>query len=110
MNTEKPYLNPDLSLPDLARQIKINAQTLNFQHINTETRSGGTVGVFRQGGTDTEREVTIQFLDPEKMYTVQEIFAGKPVISATGRELATTGFKVRIEKAYEGKLLEVKAE
>ncbi|MCF0069714.1 alpha-galactosidase [Dyadobacter sp. CY261] len=81
-----------------------------FQRINTETGSGGTVGVFRQGGTDNERQVTIQYLDREKIYTVKEIFASEPIISATGRELSATGFKVRIEKAYDGKLLEVKAE
>ncbi|NIJ52650.1 helix-turn-helix domain-containing protein [Dyadobacter arcticus] len=33
MDTEKPYLNPDLSLPDLARRMKINSPTLS-QAIN----------------------------------------------------------------------------
>ncbi|MCE7065772.1 AraC family transcriptional regulator [Dyadobacter sp. CY326] len=30
MDTEKPYLNPDLSLPDLARQMKMNAPALSL--------------------------------------------------------------------------------
>lgn len=81
-----------------------------FQRINTETRSGGTVGVFRQGGKDTERQVTIQFLDPVRKYIVKEIFSNAPIASGTGKELAESGFRVKLGRSYDGKLFEVNAE
>ncbi|GGM90337.1 hypothetical protein GCM10010967_24130 [Dyadobacter beijingensis] len=81
-----------------------------FQRINIETNSGGIVGIFRQGGTDTERRVTIQHLDPKKKYSVKEVFSNKPIASGSGSELAKTGFAVKIDRSYDGKLFEVKAD
>ena len=51
-----------------------------FQRINTETKSGGIVGVFKQGGADTERKVVVSYLDPVKFYTVKEAVSGKIII------------------------------
>lgn len=78
-----------------------------FQRINTETQSGGIIGVFRHGGTETERQVTIQYLNPAKNYTVKEAISGKIIIQATGKQLAQTGFKVKIMEVYGGRLFEV---
>ena len=44
-----------------------------FQRINTDTRSGGIVGVFRQGALDTKRTFFINYLDPEKIYQVRQV-------------------------------------
>jgi alpha-galactosidase len=78
-----------------------------FQRINTETQSGGIVGVFRQGGTETERQVTIKHLSPTKKFTVKEALTGKVVLQATGQQLAQTGFRVKLTAPYDGKLFEV---
>lgn len=78
-----------------------------FQRINTETQSGGIIGVFRHGGMETERQVTIQYLNPTKNYTVKEAISNKIIIQATGKQLAQTGFKVKIMEVYGGTLFEV---
>ncbi len=39
-----------------------------FQRINTETKSGGIIGIFRHGSVETKRIVTVKYLDPEKTY------------------------------------------
>ena len=81
-----------------------------FQRINTETTSGGIVGVFKQGGADTERKVVVSYLDPLKVYTVKEAVSGKIMIQkATGKQLAQNGFKVTINEEYGGQLFEVAA-
>lgn len=64
-----------------------------FQRINTEAQSGGIVGVFRQGGTETERQVTIKYLSPTKKFTVKEAVTGKVILQATGQQLDQIGFK-----------------
>ncbi|MEJ0104548.1 MAG: hypothetical protein WDO19_19185 [Bacteroidota bacterium] len=37
-----------------------------FQRINTDTKSGGIIGVFKHGATETEREVVVYYLNPGK--------------------------------------------
>lgn len=81
-----------------------------FQRINTETQSGGIVGVFRQGGIETERLVTVKYLDPTKKYTVKEAITGKVILKATGEQLAQSGFKVKLTTQYDGKLFEITAQ
>ena len=44
-----------------------------FQRINTETKRGGIIGVFRQGSVETKRIVTIKYLDPDKTYQVKSM-------------------------------------
>ncbi|MEP6750431.1 MAG: glycoside hydrolase family 36 protein, partial [Bacteroidota bacterium] len=44
-----------------------------FQRINTETKEGGIIGIFRHGSMETKRLVTVQYLDPGKSYTVTTI-------------------------------------
>jgi alpha-galactosidase len=77
-----------------------------FQRINTDTKSGGIIGVFRQGGVTSERLVTINYLGQDKLYEVKQM-DGKVMATATGKELQTKGFKVALEKDYDGLLLEV---
>jgi alpha-galactosidase len=79
-----------------------------FQRINTETRAGGILGVFRHGAVESKRTVTINYLEPAKSYEVKTM-DGKMVIASTGRELAAKGFEVRIEGLHAGELFEVTA-
>ncbi|MEI6194753.1 MAG: alpha-galactosidase [Verrucomicrobiota bacterium] len=77
-----------------------------FQRINTETKQGGIIGVFRQGALETKRTVFIHYLDPAKTYEVKGL-DGKVVFTGTGGELATKGFEIQIERSYAGRLFEV---
>ena len=77
-----------------------------FQRINTETKRGGIIGVFRHGAVDTERIVIVKYLDPEKNYSVKTI-TGKEVATLTGNDLMTKGFKISLNGVYSGDLFEV---
>ncbi len=79
-----------------------------FARINTETKRGGLIGVFRQGAPDDRRTVLVDGLKPEKIYAVKpDPSVSLPVKYLTGKELAETGFEVRLEKKYEGRLFEI---
>lgn len=79
-----------------------------FQRINTNTGSGGMLGVFKHGSTESTRRVTVDYLDPHKMYTVKEAVSGKLLKKqVSGKQLATVGFMVNIKEEYGGMLLEV---
>ncbi len=81
-----------------------------YQRINTDTKAGGIIGIFKHGATENERQVTILNLLPEKMYTVRKAVSGGAVVVATGAQLATTGFKVSIPEHYGGELFEISSE
>lgn len=78
-----------------------------FARINTDTKSGGLVGVFRQGGAESERLVTVRYLDEKKNYVVREGKTGRELCVLSGKDLATKGFKVKLNKTYDGQLFEV---
>jgi alpha-galactosidase len=78
-----------------------------FQRINTETQSGGIIGIFRHGSVEKKRIIAIQFLDPVKIYEVRSI-DGDLVATGTGFNLKTEGFTVELNSRYDGKLFEVK--
>ena len=77
-----------------------------FQRINTDTRSGGIVGVFRQGALDTKRTIFINYLNPEKIYQVKQV-NGKIIATLNGKDLRLKGIDVELEKEYDGKLFEI---
>jgi alpha-galactosidase len=77
-----------------------------FQRINTDTKTGGIIGIFRQGSIESKRVVTINGLDPVKTYHVKSM-DGKVIISATGDDLRTKGFIHVLEGLYSGDLFEV---
>ena len=85
----------------------MNGMWDGFQRINTETQSGGIIGVFKQGGVEMERIVTINYLNPVKVYTIKECISGKIVANSTGKQLEERGFKVIIMKEYGGQLFEI---
>ncbi|GAB3219309.1 alpha-galactosidase [Algoriphagus aestuariicola] len=77
-----------------------------FQRINTETKSGGIVGVFRHGSVDSKRRILVKYLDPTAVYQILT-HDGKPIADMTGNDLATKGFEIELLKEYEGELLEI---
>ena len=77
-----------------------------FQRINTETKDGGIVGVFRHGAVDKMRIVTVKYLDPLKTYEVRSM-DGKVVTSLTGDELRKKGFTETLDSLYSGDLFEI---
>ncbi len=77
-----------------------------FQRINTETKNGGIIGIFRHGAVGKNRIVTVKYLNPDKMYQVKSL-DGKVVATLTGKELSETGFTVNLEDLYSGDLFEV---
>jgi alpha-galactosidase len=79
-----------------------------FQRINTDTKSGGIIGVFRHGSREQKRVVTINYLDSGKIYEVRRM-NGQVVVAASGSELNSHGFEVSIDKLYDGELFEIAA-
>ncbi|RYC70974.1 glycoside hydrolase family 36 protein [Spirosoma sordidisoli] len=80
-----------------------------FQRINTETRQGGIIGVFRHGATETKRQVTVAHLDPLRRYQVLTM-NNQLVTSLTGQALQTTGFPVTINERYGGTLFQISSQ
>jgi alpha-galactosidase len=78
-----------------------------WSRINTETKEGGIVGIFRQGSLDEERTVSIPGLDRNKSYQVKFAPSGEHIITATGAGLEEKGFKVKMEKKYDSKVYEI---
>lgn len=77
-----------------------------FQRINTETRAGGIIGVFRLGAVEARRVVTIRYLNPDKNYDVKTM-AGNVIHTATGQELSAAGFTVSLKDVDDGELFEI---
>jgi alpha-galactosidase len=78
-----------------------------FCRINTETGSGGFIGVFRQGSKEKSRLITIPWLNQDKEYVVKKGYEGTEIITLTGKQLRQEGFMVHIEKEYDGDLYEI---
>lgn len=77
-----------------------------FQRINTDTKTGGIIGVFRHGAIEIKRKVTVNGLDPAKIYLVKSM-EGKVLTSLTGEKLKTVGFEITLNELYSGELLEL---
>lgn len=78
-----------------------------FCRINTESGSGGLVGVFRWGAAETSRMVTVPWLVPDRKYIVRQGFESKFITEQTGKELAEKGFLVNLPEKYDGELFEI---
>ncbi len=77
-----------------------------FQRLNTETRNGGIIAVFRHGAVEPTRTVTVNYLDKDKKYEVKSM-DGKVITTLSGNELKTKGFEVQLNELYSGELFEV---
>ncbi|MBR7180072.1 MAG: alpha-galactosidase [Kiritimatiellae bacterium] len=78
-----------------------------FARINTETKSGGLVGVFRRDAPGRSRSVAVRGLDPEATYAVLKGAKGEKVAEMTGRELALDGFEAVLPARFDGELYEI---
>lgn len=78
-----------------------------FSRINTETGSGGVIGVFRHGSKEHSRIVTIPWVDTNKKYEVLQGSGRKKIGTMTGTELIEKGFLVTFHKEYAGELFEI---
>jgi alpha-galactosidase len=78
-----------------------------YQRINTDTKSGGIVGIFRQGSAEDQRKITVSFLDPGATYSVIRAPGNVNILNATGKELAEKGFMVTLNKRYDGAVYEI---
>ena len=79
-----------------------------YARINTDTKRGGIIGIFRQGAPDGRRTVLVPGLIPEGRYSI----TGDPssdfaALQMTGSELAEKGFEVEISEKYAGRLFEI---
>ena len=81
-----------------------------WQRINTDTRSGGLVGVFRQGSLEKQRTVHVVRLEPDRVYNVRRGPEGQAVKKLTGKELEERGFAVEFEQPYDGAVFEIDRE
>jgi alpha-galactosidase len=79
-----------------------------FQRINTDTRSGGIVGIFRQGAAENTRKITIKYLHQNAKYVILSFPDGKEIGKQSGKELSEIGFQVKIEKNTDGRLYEIR--
>jgi alpha-galactosidase len=77
-----------------------------FQRINTESKSGGIIGIFRHGSVESKRIVTINYLHPARTYEVKTMDE-KVIAVLTGMELQNQGFEVNLEGLYSGELFEI---
>jgi alpha-galactosidase len=74
-----------------------------------DTRSGGIVGVFRQGGKESRRRIIVNYLDPLRKYKICEAPGGLEMGSMNGKQLMEVGFDVILEQEYDGGLFEIRA-
>lgn len=78
-----------------------------FCRINTETRTGGLVGVFREGAAEMSRIVTVRDLDPDVTYSIKQGPDGQEIARMTGADLERKGFLVVLPEEYSGELFEI---
>jgi alpha-galactosidase len=78
-----------------------------WSRINTDTRKGGIIGIFRQGSLDDRRTVSVPGLDKDKFYMVKYAPSGEELIKMTGQELEVKGFTVTMTERYDSKLFEI---
>jgi alpha-galactosidase len=77
-----------------------------FQRINTESKGGGIIGVFRHGAVESKRIVSVNYLDSESIYEVKAM-DGEIVSTLSGKDLKEKGFSVELEGFYSGNLYEI---
>lgn len=78
-----------------------------FCRLNTDTNSGGFIGVFRHGSVENSRIVIVPWLDPDKEYVIKKGYEGSVVTILSGEKLKTEGFKVQLDDLYDGDLFEI---
>lgn len=77
-----------------------------FQRINSDTKSGGIIGIFRHGAIENKRVVTVSRLDLKNNYQIKKM-NGTVVATMTGLQLNQKGFTVTLNSLYAGELFEI---
>ena len=78
-----------------------------FARINTETKSGGLVGVFRRNAPDRSRRVAVRGLEPDARYAIMKGASAERIAEMTGRELGESGFEAILQGKNDGELYEI---
>jgi len=78
-----------------------------WARINTGTKGGGIIGIFRQGSLDDERTISVPGLDKNKQYVIRTAPLGEEIIRMSGKDLEEKGFKVKMATKYDSKLFEI---
>ena len=78
-----------------------------WMRLNAESKTGGIVGVFRQGAMEEHRTVIIPDLVPDKNYVIRLAPEGTEIHSTTGKKLMEKGFDVTLSNKYDGNIYEV---
>jgi len=78
-----------------------------WSRINTDTKEGGIVGIFKQGSLDEERTVSVPGLDEKKQYIIKNAPDNIEVTRLSGKDLHEKGFRVRMTKEYDSRLFEL---
>lgn len=81
-----------------------------WARINTKSKKGGIVGVFRQGGIESERKIIIPNLSLESNYLIKDAPSGELIYRMTGKQIQEDGFVVRLTDKYDAKIFSVEAE
>jgi alpha-galactosidase len=78
-----------------------------WMRLNSDSKTGGIIGVFRQGAPDERRSVILKDINPERIYSVKLAPEGKEIFTASGKTLMEKGFEVTLTKKYDGNIYEV---
>ena len=79
-----------------------------YQRINTDSKSGGIIGVFKQNSFKEEMWINVNYLNPKENYEVCLAPTGEVLFTGTGEELRIKGFKVKFNKEFQGELYEIR--
>jgi alpha-galactosidase len=78
-----------------------------WSRINTDTHSGGVIGIFRQGAPDSVRTLSIPGLDKNKQYLIKLAPSDSIIATMSGTDLQEKGLRVEMNELYDGRLYEV---
>lgn len=78
-----------------------------WMRLNAASKTGGIVGIFRQGAIEEHRTVIIPDLVPDKNYIIRLAPEGTEIHSTTGKKLMEKGFDVTLSNKYDGNIYEV---
>ena len=78
-----------------------------WQRINTESKKGGIVGLFRHGALENNRTVFVNGLDAQQTYHVRIAPLNKLITTCSGKDLMEKGFEVSFTEKYDGAIYEI---
>jgi alpha-galactosidase len=79
-----------------------------FARINTDTRSGGLVAVFREAAAEWKRRVVVRVLDPSASYEVRSAPDGAILTRVRGTDASERAFELELPEGTGFALLELR--